>query len=82
MRASDDYRAAVALVGARLRGDSEGEQVIAADCCPDCRPLVDGLVTFAENALKAVAHIDKAPPAVAADAIDAYLRQISGAGRA
>ena len=81
MSATDSYLAAVALVGARLRGDGEGERVIMADCCADCRPLVDGLVTFAERALAAVAHIDKEPPAVAAVAIDAYLRQISGPGR-
>lgn len=80
MSASEDYRAAVALVGARLRGDSEGERVIAGECCPDCRPLIDGLVTFADKALKAIARIDHSPPAVAADAIDTYLQRISGAG--
>jgi hypothetical protein len=81
MTPPDSYLAAVALVGARLRGDSEGERVIMADCCADCRPLVDGLVTFAQRALAAVAHIDKEPPAIAAVAIDAYLQRISAPGR-
>jgi hypothetical protein len=79
--APDSYLAACAAVGARLRGDREGEQAVTDDCCAHCRPLVNGLVDFAAKALRAVARIDQAPPTVAADAIDTYLQAISGPGR-
>lgn len=62
MSATEGYRAAMALTGARLRGDEEGEQVIAGECCASCRPLLDGILRVAEVAIKAIAASAKMSP--------------------
>lgn len=81
MSAPDGYRAAVALVGARLRGDTEGETVLRGDCECACRPLVGGLLTAAEVALKTMAAHDKVTPEDAADVLDRALQVMDRGSR-
>ncbi len=76
-RDSEGYRAAVALTAARLRGDTEGEEAIADGCCADCRPLLDGLLSVAEIAIKGTATHDKIPLSKAAEVLDFHLWQLS-----
>jgi hypothetical protein len=77
MSATDSYRAAVAMVGARLRGGQEGEQAIAGECCVSCRPLLDGMLRVAEVAIKAIAEAAKIPPSEAAEMLDYHLWRLS-----
>jgi hypothetical protein len=77
MSGKEGYRAAVALTGARLRGDEEGERVIAGGCCTDCRPLVDGVLRVAEVAIKAIAEAARMPPSEAAEMLDFILWRMS-----
>jgi hypothetical protein len=77
MSATEGYRAAMALTGARLRGDEEGEQVIAGECCASCRPLLDGILRVAEVAIKAIAASAKMSPSEAAEMLDYQLWRAS-----
>jgi hypothetical protein len=77
MSATDGYRAAVAMAGARLRGDQEGEQAIAGECCASCRPLLDGMLKVAEIAIKAIAEHDKVSVSAAAEMLDYHLWRMS-----
>lgn len=76
-----DFRGAVALVGARLRGDEEGERVLTGECDCECRPLIAGLVLVAETAVRTVAEHDKMSPGAAADFLDRRLRGLPGGTR-
>lgn len=73
---SDGYRAACALTSARLRGDTEGERVIAGEC-DDCRPLLDGMLKVAEVAIKTIAEQAKVTPADAAEMLDYLMWRMS-----
>lgn len=77
MSATDGYRAAVAMAGARRRGGQEGEQAIAEECCASCRPLLDGMLRVAEVAIKAIAEAAKIPPSAAAEMLDYHLWRMS-----
>lgn len=78
---TDGYRAAMALTAARLRGDSEGEQAIAGECCDGCRPILDGMLRVAVTAIKGIATHDKISPSDAAEVIDFALFKLSRDGR-
>jgi hypothetical protein len=73
-----DFLGAVALVGARLRGDEEGERALTGGCDCECRPLIAGLVLVAETAVRIVADHDKMTPGGAADFLDQRLRELPG----
>jgi hypothetical protein len=73
----EGYRAAVALMGARLRGDAVGEQAFAGDCCAGCRPLLDGMLKVAEIAIKAIAEHARVAPSEAAEILDYHLWRMS-----
>lgn len=77
----DDLGRAVALVGARLRGDGEGERVLLGDC-DECRPLAEGLLLVAETALTVMADRDHVSREQAAETTAALLRGLLGEGRA
>jgi hypothetical protein len=77
MSATEGYRAAVAMTGARLRGDQEGEQAIAGECCASCRPLLDGMLKVAQVAIEAIAKAAKIPPSEAAEMLDYHLWRMS-----
>jgi hypothetical protein len=77
MSANEGYRAAVAMTGARLRGDQEGEQAIAGECCASCRPLLDGMLRVAEVAIKAIVESAKMSPSEAAEMLDYLLWRMS-----
>jgi len=85
----DGYRAAIALLSARLRGDVEGEQVLTGDCDCACRPLIDGLLKAAGVMLDTMATHDKVTMAThgkmtaenTADMLDKALRAMGGGGR-
>jgi hypothetical protein len=78
----DDLGRAVALVGARLRGDSEGERVLLGDCDALSLPLVRGLLVVAELALSEMAKRDGVSRAQAAEATAGVLRSILEEGGA
>ncbi|WP_269858749.1 hypothetical protein [Streptomyces sp. RPT161] len=73
-------RRAMALVGARLRGDAEGERVLVGDCECGCRPLVEGLVVFGGVAVGLMAQHDQVTHAEAAERVAEILRSLP-AGR-
>jgi hypothetical protein len=73
---SEDLGRSVALVGARLRSDGEGERVLLDGCDDASRPLVEGLLLVCELALSQMAKRDGVTRAHAADTTAALLRQM------
>jgi hypothetical protein len=73
---SRDFRRALALVSARLRGDTEGERVLTGECACTCRPLIAGLLLVAESAIGTVAEHDKFTADDAAAMLDLRLRTL------
>jgi hypothetical protein len=76
---SEDLGHAVALVGARLRRDAEGERVLLGED-GDCRPLVQGLLLVAELALAEMAKRDGVTRAQAADTTAELLQRMLADG--
>ena len=54
----EDLARALALVGARMRGDAEGEQALTGACSCDCKPLVEGLLLVLELCVMQMAAHD------------------------
>ncbi|WP_042400354.1 hypothetical protein [Streptacidiphilus carbonis] len=75
----DDLGRAVALVGARLRGDVDGERVLLGDCGEDL-PLVEGLLLVAELSLTVMAQRDGVSREQAAETTAVLLRSLAGGG--
>jgi hypothetical protein len=76
-----DLGRALALVGARLRGDSEGEQVLLGDGGGD-RALVEGLLMLCELTFEQAARFDGKGRAAAAEMAEQKLRDFLAEGRA
>jgi hypothetical protein len=76
--APEGYKTAIALVGARLRGDAEGEQALTPGCDCGCGPLIEGLLEVSDISIRAMAAHDKTTPAATARLLDKALRRISG----
>jgi hypothetical protein len=72
-------RRAVAVVGARLRGDAEGERALRGDC-RGCSELIEGLAELAELAVGVMAQQDRVTPDQAAEATQVWLRTILAEG--
>jgi hypothetical protein len=70
----DDLRDALALVGAALLSDEEGQRVIRENADPD--GLVDGLLTVTLHAVRLMARIDGVPDTAAIAPLQAALRDI------
>jgi|GEM_PF-3466758 len=73
----DGYVAAVALIGARLGGDQEGQCAITGDCRCECRPLADGLTKVAEIMIRTMAREARMPPGEAADQLGIVMQRIA-----
>jgi hypothetical protein len=71
-----DFRRAVAIVSARLRGDEAGERILTGECDCECRPLIAGLMLVAEESIKAIAIHDKITTGAAAEVLDLRLRTL------
>ena len=54
----DELARSIALVGARLRGDTEGEQALTGACPCDCKPLVEGLLMVVDLCVMQMAAHD------------------------
>ncbi len=72
----DGFRAAAALVAARLRGDEKGERVLTGDCGCECRGLLEGLVMIGEIAVTTMASHDNVTPADATESVASWLRKL------
>ena len=77
MTRREGYVAAVALLGARLGDDQEGQRAITGDCQCECRALVDGLARVAETMIRTVAREARMPPGEAAEQLGLVLQQIA-----
>ncbi|WP_055491697.1 hypothetical protein [Streptomyces sp. TP-A0356] len=74
----EDLARAVALVGARLRRDAEGERALIGSCSCDCRPLVDGLLMVVELSVSLMADHDQVSREQAAERTRELLRSLMG----
>jgi hypothetical protein len=74
----DSYRRAAALVGARLRGDEDGEQALIGACGSECRDLIEGLLVVAVKAVETMAVHDEVTMAEAAEVFARLLRDLPG----
>lgn len=69
----DDLRDALALVGANLLGDEDGQRAIRENA--DTEGLINGLLTTATIAVRLAAQTDGVPDAVAVEQIQELLRR-------
>jgi hypothetical protein len=74
-----DLGRALALVGARLRGDAEGERVLLGDGSED-RQLVTGLLALCEIAFERAAVFDGRGREAAAEMAEQTLRRFLADG--
>ena len=74
----EDLARTVALVGARLRGDVEGEQALTGSCACDCRPLVEGLLLVVDLCISLMAAHDRVSREQAAEQAHELLLSLMG----
>lgn len=74
----EELARALALVGARLRGDAEGEQVLTGSCACDCKPLVEGLLLVVDLCVSLMADHDQVSREEAAEHTRKLLLSLMG----
>lgn len=74
----DELARSIALVGARLRGDAEGEQALIGACSCDCKPLVEGLLLVVELSVSLMADRDQVSREEAAEHTRKLLLSLMG----
>lgn len=74
----EDLARALALVGARLRGDTEGERALIGSCSCDSGPLVEGLLLVVELSMSLMADHDQVSREEAAEHTRKLLLSLMG----